>query len=133
MLSEWIKKYSQEFELEDALETGIPGTYEYPIDEDISVMITEIPRGFSLKCSQIECPSEINEEFFQHALFGNLYGQGTEGAVLGLDLEGKRLTLSRDIDYTIEYQDFKDILEDFLNSVDFWKREVASYGTPHAS
>ena len=123
-----MQQLTLELEIEGSLATEIPGVYAFPVDDDVFVLISEIPRGFTLTCTFSECPEGSEEEFYTQALLANLYGQGTDGCVLGLDAEGKRLTLSRKIDYTIEFQEFRDIIEDFLNSVDFWIDESKAYG-----
>jgi len=129
MLDKYIQKLSKEIGIEGSLATEVPGVYAFPLDEDITVSITEIPHGFTMTCTFSECPEENEEEFYTHALLANLYGEGTDGCVLGIDAEGKRLILSRKVDYDIEYNEFMDLVEDFMNSVDFWKDEAVAYGT----
>ena len=67
------------------------------------------------------------EEFFTQALLAHLYSHGTEGSTLGLDAEGEISKLSRKIDYNINYQEFKDIIEDFTNTVEFCQQETGAY------
>lgn len=126
-LEPFIKQLMQEFELEGSLATQVPGNYALPLEPDVSVQISETPEGFTLFSTLCPCPKERQEEFFTQMLLGNLFGQGTEGAVLGLDEEGKHLTLSRVITEQVEYPLFMDILEDFMNSVDFWRTEAADH------
>ncbi|NGX42771.1 MAG: hypothetical protein K940chlam7_01058 [Chlamydiae bacterium] len=128
MLDTFIQKLTKELEIEGALATEVPGVYALPVDKDLSMTISEIPRGFSLNCILIDCPTEQEEAFYTQTLFANLFGQGTEGCVLGLDAEGKTLTLSREVNYDIEYKDFRDMVEDFMNSIDFWRQEILAYG-----
>jgi len=131
MLDPFIRQLTKELEIEGSLATEVPGVYAFPIDEEISAMITEIPHGFTIACTFCQCPEGNEEEFFTQALFANLYGQGTDGCVLGLDAEGKQLILSKKIDHPIDYQEFVDVIEDFLNGVDFWREESKAYGTKH--
>lgn len=129
MLDGFMQKLMQELEIEGSLATEVPGVYAFPVDEEKSVMIGEIPHGFTLRCDLLEFKSDKEEELYTQMLFANLFGMGTDGAVLGLGPEGKKLTLSREIDYDIEFQEFRDILEDFLNTVELWEQEVLTYGT----
>lgn len=129
MLDRYIQQLTKEMEIEGSLATDVPGVFAIPIDENVSAIVTSIPRGFTIRCAVIAIKPESEELFFTHALQANLFGQGTDGATLGLDSDAKKLILSREIDYNIEYKEFRDIIEDFLNSVDFWLDEAQSYGT----
>ena len=57
-------------------------------------------------------------------LHGNLFGIGTRGAVLGASIDGNLLTLSKEVEYTPDYKEFKDLVEDFINMVDYWREEA---------
>ncbi len=131
MLAKKIEQLANELEMDSAsLATQMPGVYEFPVDENISAFISEIPHGFTLTCTIADCPpSEHDEEFYTQALLANLFGEGTDGCILGIDEEAKKLTLARKIDYEIDYKEFRDIVEDFLNTVEFWQQEVRVYGT----
>lgn len=120
-----LEKYMEQFEeeMEQSLK-GPAGTYLIPLDDGINIVISKVPNGFSLFSEVIECPKENEEEIYYQSLMANLFGQGTNGSILGLNDRGNLLTLSRVVDYNVEYKDFKEILEDFINSVDFWKDEV---------
>lgn len=129
MLDKFMQQLAKELAIEGNFSTDVIGTYLFPVDEETSIAIKEIPRGFSMSCILPESPITNEEEAYTHALHANLYSQGTKGSILGLDSEGKRLTLSRSIDYNIDYKEFKDLLEDFLNSVDLWSGEIKAFGT----
>lgn len=60
-------------------------------------------------------------------MLGNLFGQGTHKAVLGLTEDGNMLTLFKVVEYNIDYKQFRDALEDFINSVDFWREEALNH------
>jgi len=53
----------------------------------------------------------------------NLLGQGTGEQAIGLDHEEKSLTLSCIIPYDINYKEFKEKIEDFVNYLDYWRLE----------
>ena len=127
MLDKFIKQLTKDLELEGSLATEVPGVYSIPVDEDTFVLISSIPRGFSLSCTICEKPNENLEEFYTQALLANLFSKGTEGSILGLDSDGEEVILSRDVDWDINNQEFQYIIEDFLNSVEFWKKEVKAY------
>lgn len=127
MLEPFIKQFSQEMDLEGSLATQVAGVFALPLEENLSVTITDRPPGFSLLCALMPLPVKNEEACLTRVMLGNLFGQGTKGAVLGLNAEGNQLTLSQTIDYSINYKDFRDVLEDFVNSIDFWREEVQKY------
>lgn len=127
MLEAIIKQLTQEMELEGSLATQVSGVFAFPLEENLAVTITDRPPGFSLTCALTPLPKLNEEACLTRIMLGNLFGQGTKGAVLGLNSEGNVLTLSQTIDYNINYKDFRDVLEDFVNSVDFWREEVQKY------
>jgi hypothetical protein len=108
-----------------------PGTYAIPYDDNTEVTIAESPQGMVLHCDICPIPEDHNEAFLSDALYGNLFGQGTGGAVLGLSGDHSTLTLHWEggSDLT-EYRHFKAVLEDFLNTVDFWKAEALNTSEP---
>lgn len=127
MLAKFIEKLAKEMEMKESFETEVPGVYGIPFEEGISILISTRPRGFSISCTFGDTPKGEKEEFYTQCMKANLLGKGTNGAILGLDTEAKRLKLTRDIDYTIDYYEFRDMIEDFMNSIDFWTEEAQSY------
>lgn len=124
ILGNLMEQLVKDLELGTPLTTEVPGVYSFPLDLGLSVIISEIPRGFSLKCSICPLPQTNDEQILTQAMLANLFGQGTRGSILGLSSEGSILTLTQVIDYTVDYKEFRDILEDFINSVDFWREET---------
>jgi hypothetical protein len=57
----------------------------------------------------------------------NLFGRGTRGAAIGLNEEGKLLTLSLELDYNNSFKEFKENLEDFISVIDFWRTEASKH------
>lgn len=127
MLQQFIPKLIQDLKLGDlSLATDTPGVYALPID-DLAIHMTDLPDdGFMLKCNIAPYPKEKEELFVTQAMLGNLFGQGTRGAILGLNLEGTHVTLTHIFDFPAEYKDFKNTLEDFINTMDYWKEEAAN-------
>lgn len=128
MIEPFIAKLIRDFELgEISLTTEVEGVYSLPLEEGLDIKITEIPGGVYFSCGVAPFPKTNGEIFTTQAMFGNLFGQGTRGAVLGLSLDGNTLTLTRAIDYNIEYKEFKEILEDFITAVDLWREEAMNH------
>lgn len=126
-LDNYIDQLVKEMEFEGGLATQVPGVFAFPLEENLTVTISDRPPGFSLFCSLDSIPKARQEEFLTRVMLGNLFGQGTKGAVLGISEDGNLLTLTQVIDYNIEYKEFRDILEDFVNTVDVWREETAKY------
>ena len=57
----------------------------------------------------------------------NFLGQGTGGARIGVDPDDKFLTLSHGFPYEMNYQLFKESIEDFVNYVVYWREEIAKF------
>lgn len=129
-LDELVKKLCEEMELEGSLRTEVPGVFALPIDEGVDVNMTTLTGGgVSFTCTFGARPHENVEEFVTQALLANLLGNGTYNAVLGLDENGEKLRLSRDVETPLNYEQFHNILEDFINSIDFWTEEAQSYSS----
>ncbi len=124
MLENLIDQLSKELELEGSLATETAGVFALPLEEDLTVTISPLGQmGVSFRCDFAKCPDSKNEELFKEALLANLFGQGTAGAVIGLNEGKKQLTLLHDIPYIVDFPHFKGALEDFINTVDFWREE----------
>lgn len=128
MIEKFLKELQNEMELEAPFPKESPGTWSIGMDDNLKVILTELsPEGFDLRCDVGPYPTKDEPEFLDQMLVSNLFGQGTEGAVLGVDEEKKKVVLVRDIQRDVDYQEFKDILEDFLNAVDIWHEEVLKH------
>lgn len=122
-----MKELAQEMELDESLAKASAGTFTIPLEEDLKIKLNTISEGFLLTSQIIACPTTNREAFFTRMLLANLFGQGTRGSVLGTSEEGNLLTLSRIVDYNVDYKSFREIIEDFINTVDFWREEVLNH------
>lgn len=122
MLDRFMETFAKEMELEAF--PNVKGSYIIPLENDLSIQLVPLPNGFSLFSTTASVPTVNRETFLVQVLHANLFGQGTHGSVLGLNDLGNLLTLSRIIDYNIDYKTFRDIIEDFINVLDFWREEV---------
>lgn len=125
MIENFLKELQAEMELDAPFPKEGPGHWSIVLDDELKIALTElVPEGFELRCDIGSYPAKNEAEFLDKMLISNLFGQGTEGAVLGVDEESKKLVLVRDVPRTVNYQEFKDILEDFLNAAEIWHEEV---------
>lgn len=124
-LTALMQELIKDWELNDPVPQEMPGVYTIPLDEGLNVTIaTSVNGGIYLSSFITPIAKGNEEEVYSKALLANLFGQGTKGAVLGLNENGTLLTLSRLIEYDIDFKEFRDIVEDFINAVDFWREET---------
>jgi hypothetical protein len=97
------------------------------INPALSVSFRELVPGFSLYSLVCPCPTLKREELFLLLMRANFLGQGTGGARIGLDENEKVLTLSIGFTYEMNYQLFKESVEDFVNYVIYWRDEIAKF------
>ncbi len=124
MLTEFMAQIAKDMET-DPFNQEPPGTYNLPFGEDFIITATQpLGSGIHLTAVVAACPKDQQDMFFTQALLANLFGQGTKGAILGLNSQGTQLTLSKVLDYNIDYKEFKNEFEDFINACDFWHDEA---------
>ena len=130
MLASFIPKLVQDLDIDkSSLISEVPGTYTIPLEDGLSINMTDIPNGYMFKCKIAPFPNTKEELFVVQAMMGNLFGQGTKGAILGANSDGTILTLTHIVDYPADYKEFRESLEDFMNTMDLW-REEAQNPTP---
>jgi len=122
-----MKTLQEDFELAAPFKKDSSGAYVFLIDEGVKMRIHALPKGFNFTCDVVDCPGGKEEDFFTQALLGNLFGKGTRGSILGLDEAGTMLTLSREVEEEVDYKEFKNLVEDFINTVDMWRSEASAF------
>jgi hypothetical protein len=132
MLESLIAELTKEFKLDKTqVKKETSGNYRLSLANDYFVTLQEIPEGLLFKCEIAPLPGPPKEELFlEHALHANLFGHGTHDGVLGLTADESLVTFTRMADPSTNYRDFKLIVEDFFNDVDYWK-EAALKGIPN--
>ncbi len=124
MLERHLQQLASEMEVQSTFGTATQGVYALPLDEKLVINIIESPPGFSFQCNVAPCPDQGEEGFYTEMLAGNLFGKGTLGSVLGLSDDGKTITLTMEVESNVDYKEFRDRLEDFINTVEFWRSEA---------
>lgn len=127
MLEKLIHQLGNELAMENAIISTEDRHYRLPFDNGIEVDAIEIDKSILLKGLIGECPQQNAEAFLLKTMEANLFGMGTRGAVIGLNENGKLLTLSLELDYNQSYKDFKEKLEDFISVIDFWRNEARNH------
>lgn len=117
----------KELSLEEPLAASENHHYLLPFDDDIDVEAIELENSYLLKGKIGPSPEKNAEAFFLKIMEANLFGMGTRGASIGLNEEGKLLTLSLQLDYNSSFKEFKEKLEDFVSVLDFWRKEAIKH------
>jgi len=88
------------------------------------VSIKDLKPGMSLQALIAPCTHKKREELFIELMRGNLLGQKTGAARIGLESDEKTLTLSLGLPYELSYQAFRETIEDFINYLIYWREEI---------
>jgi hypothetical protein len=105
--------------------------YSFRIAEGVEAELRDLEPGLAAWGKIAACPEKRREDFFIYLMRGNLLGQGTGGCRIGLDANEKILTLSLGLPYEMNYQTFRETLEDFINYLIYWREEVAKFEQEH--
>lgn len=126
-LTQLMDLFGKEIGLTGAYPQNEHGAFVVHMEPEVSFVVTDLNPTISLTCTVAPCPKQGIDAFYSQMMLANLFGQGTEGAVLGLSDDGNHLTLTREIEYNVDYEQFKEVLEDFMNAIDFWRTEALNY------
>lgn len=127
MLEKLIAQLGKELSMEDQITSTENQHYLLPFDENVEVEAIELENSYWFKGKIGPSPEQNVETFFLKTMEANLFGIGTRGAAIGLNEDGKLLTLSLQLDYNSSFKEFKDKLEDFVNVLIFWRNEALKH------
>lgn len=123
-LEQNLKKLAEDLELPPFGEKDNLSCYQVSLSPDLNITLKDLKNRFALFANVAPSPSQKKEEAYIYFMKANLLGQGTGDQILSLDPEEKFLTLSCIIPYDINYNEFKEKIEDFVNYLDYWQAEV---------
>ncbi len=124
MIDYLMQQLCNELNIAPALKPKSPGIYVIEF-ETKNVKIEALPlQGLQLSTNLGQFPSHRDEEFFEGMLSANLFGERTLGSVLGLSQDATTITLTHTVERRLDYREFRDIVEDFLNIADAWQEEA---------
>lgn len=126
MLENLVEQLGSDLNMEKDISLLGPQQYSLFFD-DHTVEINQLEHAVLLKGNIGACPTNSREQFLMLVMEANLFGKGTRGAVIGLNEEGKGLTLSLEFSPHISYKNFKEKLEDFISVMDFWQKEALKH------
>lgn len=120
----YIRKLCEDLEIDPNLEKTDQGSYLLPLSDSLQIEIKPLDEGFFLYSNVCPLPKEKLEDFLILVMKANLFFQGTLGATLALKDKEEILTLSRAVPYEINDHYFREIIEDFINIVEYWREET---------
>lgn len=128
MLDQFLDQLNKELGVDGLPPSDPSGGFTLSFDPDIHITLRENAEyGISLFTTLVPLPEERQEELLLFMMAANLFGRETGGSALGLDKEGKRVTLQTFLPTGLTYKAFHDHLEDFVNYADIWKEEILAY------
>jgi hypothetical protein len=125
MLQEFVQRMCSDLRIGDVPKMSPQKTFEFILNPEVKVNLIELNPGISMQAAIAPCPERKKEDLFMLLMSANFLGQGTAGARIGLDGQEKLLTLSLGLPYELEYSDFKQHLEDFVNYLVYWRERIA--------
>ena len=128
-LQNLLDALAKTLELEPAVPSEKEPLTRWKITPSHDLSFGTFDRGFTLNCIIGEPPTRNKEDFYLLLMRANFLGQGTGGHIIGMDKEEKHLTLSSSIPYDVDVKRFKEIVEDFVNFVDYWRGELTRHAT----
>jgi hypothetical protein len=126
MLEKLMSQLEQDLAM-DNLTPSEEGRTHLSFDNQINVEAIELEKKIILKGLIGEPPQQNQNAFLLKVMEANLFGIGTRSTVIGLNDEGKLLTLSMELDYNSSFKDFKEKLEDFISVIEFWRIEAQKH------
>lgn len=122
MLEKFLDTLTRELDLPPCLCKENKATFALG---DTKTIIQKTDPGYFFTATVHALPKTNQEELFMKVMQGNLLGQGTGGSVIAMDQDEKHFILSRAVGYELDYPGFKELLEEFINYIHYWKEEIA--------
>lgn len=126
VLQTYIEQLSQELQLPEIPVSNDQHVYSF-IVVGFQIEMWEGEKEIYFFAAVARLPNHNREEFLTYVMKANFLGQGTGGSVLGIKEDESSLTLSKSLPYETPYRDFKDLIENFVNYLEFWTKEIHQY------
>lgn len=128
MLKRFMDQLDSSSGLRESITKSEEGSFSLDLEPNLHICLSENPEsGICLYAVLAPLPEKNKEEFLLSLMKANLFGRETGGAALGIDKEGKQVTFLTFLPEEINYRDFHDCLEDFVNYADAWKVEITEF------
>jgi hypothetical protein len=126
MLERFLEQLCNELDINSLPKLNEQKIYPFRLGNEL-VAFKDLKPGMSMQALICPCPEKKKEDLFIFLMRANLLGQGTGGARIGLDQDEKFLTLSLGLPYEMNYQSFKQNIEDFVNYLIYLRDEVTKF------
>jgi len=126
MLRDYLAQLCQELEIDSVPKLNEQKFYPFRLGDEF-IALKDLDPGMSMQAQICLAPEKKKEDLFIFLMRANLLGQGTGGARIGIDQEEKFLTLSLGLPYEMNYQIFRETIEDFVNYLIYWREEVTKF------
>ncbi len=120
-----LQELAQKFNFTAELEKDPQGFYRLEINEKTVLLLKENNFGLTCKSDITPIASDDNEDLLTLLMRANFTGQGTGGAILCLNPTGQKLLLQNHVFGDLNYKEFKEKIEEFVNYLNYWKTRVS--------
>ena len=127
MLEKYLEQLCGELAIVPVPKLNEHQLYPFRLSDQVQLTIKDLDPGMAMQAKICPCPNVKKEDLFIYLMRANLLGQGTGGARIGMVPDEKFLTLSLGLPYEMNYQTFKESVEDFVNYLVYWKEEVTKF------
>ena len=118
----YLKRLSSDLKIDHLYTTVEPKHFKLSISEIEDINIHELENEIQISSSVGKLIDNLDEEkIYSYLLYANFLGQGTGRSVLSLHPDDKTIILSQIIFFDIDYQKFKEIMEEYINYTDYLK------------
>lgn len=98
--------------------------YSIDFGEGVVVRFSDLHPGVQFMGEIGDLPKSNQEVVLASLMHLNLLGNGTYGGVIGYDEHIKALTFTHAVPYRLNFGEFKNALEDFVNYIEFFKGQL---------
>ncbi len=126
MIEEFLTKVCEELEIQ-VPQKEQDQTFNLIIGDTLKVSHKELTPGLYLHADICRCPITKRAQLLEYLMKANYLGQGSFGSIIGLDTAEKFLTLTLILQYEIDYEQYRENLESFVNALVYWREEIPEF------
>ncbi|NGX57943.1 MAG: hypothetical protein K940chlam3_00844 [Chlamydiae bacterium] len=126
MLQDHLRQLEEKLEIKAVSPPADPNTFTITIDPELDVTFHNLEDGIFFESQLCEVPERNREDIFIMLSEANLMGQGSLNSIFGMTKDKKHLIMTHFIDYDVSFQQFYDILEDYVNLAKITQEEIKS-------
>ena len=126
-IDEYMLGFSKEVGLDIPMSENLPGVYVFGIGDDVAVSVVDKNDKIAISASFGPMPEQQKEAFYTDLLTADLFYQGTERSILGINSAENKVVVKKIIDHEMDDKEFTDEMEDFLNTLTLFRERVAQF------